>query len=187
MNTGALIDHNLLMRAKAEGEIIGLKTSSNRVLGNTVTNTGGYFSNRHGHDNVWKNNWLDGTDLRVYGKGTQIIGNHLVNANIHLLRGTLTQDELEDAYRNGRKPTSTEPIAEDTVLVGNSGGSIHLGSKYDGPLPVENTRLEANRSRIVKKKDAGTYESAEASIDYGTALKLTTSDVGLNAPDPSCQ
>ncbi|MGH6862564.1 MAG: hypothetical protein ACRECY_20155, partial [Phyllobacterium sp.] len=158
------------------------------VIGNTVTHTGGYFSNRHGHDNVWKNNWLDGTDLRVYGKGTQIIGNYVVDANIHLLLGTLTQDELEHSYRYGKRPSTTEPVAEDTLVVGNSGrGRIYIGAKYDAPIPVEDTRLEANTLEIIMKKGTGTYGSAETSIYYGTARKLTTTDVGLNAPDLSCQ
>jgi Chondroitinase B len=186
VNTRTLIDHNLLERAKAEGEIIGLKTSLNNVIGNTATQTGGYFSNRLGHGNVWKNNWLDGTDLRVYGKGTQIIGNHLVNANIHLLRGTLHQEELENALRGGIAPAATDPVAENTLVVGNSGGTVFIGAKYKGPLAVRNARLEANAARIVKKHHVNTYESEETSIDYGTARKLTPSDVGLNATDPSC-
>ena len=185
-DTLTLIDHNLLERAKAEGEIIGLKTSSNRVVGNTVIQTGGYFSNRLGRGNVWKNNWLDGTGLRVYGKDTQIIGNRMVNASIYLLRGTLTHGELAHAYRNGAKPKANEPVAEDALLVGNSGGSIYIGTKYDGPLPVKNARLEANVARIVKKHHVNTYETEETSIDYGAARKLTPSDVGLNATDPSC-
>jgi Chondroitinase B len=187
VNTRALIDHNLLVRAKAEGEIIGIKASSNQIIGNTVTDTGGYFSNRHGSDNVWKNNWLDGTDLRVYGKGTWIIGNHVVNANIHLLRGTLTQDEFDDAYRNHKKPNTNQPVAENTFVVGNSGGKIYLGAKYNSPLPVKNTRLEANASEIVLSNAASTYKSAETSIDYGAARRLTPTDVGLNAHDLSCQ
>ena len=81
---------------------------------------------------------------------------------------------------------ANEPVAEDTLLVGNSGGSIYIGTKYDGPLPVKNARLEANAARIVKKHHVNTYESEETSIDYGTARKLTPSDVGLNATDPSC-
>ena len=185
-DTQTLIDHNLLVRARAEGEIIGLKTSSNRVIGNTVIETGGYFSNRLGRGNVWKNNWLDGTGLRVYGKDTQIIGNHMVNASIYLLRGTLTHGELAHAYRNVAKPIANEPVAEGALLIGNSGGSIYIGTKYDGPLPVRNAHLEANAARIVKKHHVNTYESEETSIDYGTARKLTPSDVGLNATDPSC-
>ena len=59
VNTRTLIHHNLLERAKAEGEIIGLKTSLNDVIGNTAIQAGGYFSNRLGHGNVWKNNWLE--------------------------------------------------------------------------------------------------------------------------------
>jgi hypothetical protein len=47
-------------------------------------------------------------------------------------------------------------------------------------------RLEANAVRIVKKHHVNTYESEETSINYGTARKLTPSDVGLNATDLSC-
>jgi hypothetical protein len=175
-----LIDHNLLVRARAEGEVIGIKSSAVRVIANTSIDSDGYFSNRVGDKNEWRNNWIEGSDLRVYGRDTKIIGNHVVGGAIHLLKGSATID-------NFRSPEANDPVAENTLVVGNSGGSIVLGEKYGAPLPVRNTRLEANQSTVRKVSHVGTTESNTASVSVGTAKKLTTSEVGLNAPDPSCQ
>jgi hypothetical protein len=179
-----LIDHNLLVRTLSDGETIGIKGSVNRIVNNTVVD-GRYASNRQGGWNLWKNNWFENTDLRIYGKGNQIIGNHLVNGAIHLLKGSITQGEIDDALRRGRSPADNEPVAENTLVVGNSGGWIYVGAKYRESTMPNGTRLEANSSEVVKKTKAD--ETAQSSIDYGTVRKLTTSDVGLDAPDPTCQ
>ena len=56
-------------------------------------------------------------------------------------------------------------------------------------MPVKNTRLEANSAPVKKVPNmhVGTQEFATTDINYGTARKLATADVGLNAPDPACK
>jgi hypothetical protein len=180
-----LIDHNLLVRTVSEGETIGIKGNGNSIIGNTLID-GKYASNRIGSNNLWKNNWFENTGLRVYGKGNEIIGNHLVNAAIHILRGSTTQDEVDEALRMHRSPVERDPVSEDTMIAGNSGGSIHIGVKYKQPILPKNTLVNSNASKIIKETHAEIYESRETPIDYGAARKLTVSDVGQHASDPSC-
>jgi hypothetical protein len=72
------------------------------------------------------------------------------------------------------------------MIAGNSGGSIHIGVKYKQPILPKNTLVNSNASKIIKETHAEIYESRETPIDYGAARKLTVSDVGQHASDPSC-
>ena len=121
---GTLIDHNLLVRAGSD-EIIGVKGSDVRIIGNTIIDGGQiYASNRLGSRNLWKNNWFENAQLRVYGKGNQLIGNNLSQGGgIHLLRGDITAEQFDQEWRNST-PKQMEPS------YGRYAGGRQLG-RYD--------------------------------------------------------
>jgi hypothetical protein len=121
---------------------------------------------------------------------TQLIGNYSKNG-IRLLAGDISQADFDARVKNGDSGDPNQPFAENTLVVGNSGGTILVGEVIypDNTMPVKNTRLEANSATVQKVPNmhVGTQEVPTTDINYGTPKKLTTADVGLNAPDPSCK
>ena len=105
-----LVDNNLIVSCDGDSETVGFKTSSNLFIGNTVLKSKSYVSNRHGHDNIYKNNWVETVKgFGIRGRGTQLIGNYSKNG-IRLLAGDTSQADFEDRIRNGDGGDPNQPF-----------------------------------------------------------------------------
>jgi hypothetical protein len=186
-----LIESNLLenVRAGKEAEAISVKSSYNVILGNTLMNSRSSLNNRHGNNNLWKNNWIeDAVALRISGDDNEVVGNRAVNANIIIMAGDVSNESGKSLeLPNGK---GGHPVARRTLVSGNQvdGGKLVLGGEFRKayPLPAQGTILELNQAEIAEKNHAETVRRDGTTIDPGIARKLSPLEVGPEAPDPVC-
>jgi len=183
-----LIEFNLLENTNSDGEIISIKSSGNRLIGNTFIHSPYYVQNRMGSDSLWQNNWFEGVDLRILGKGIQVIGNTFVDGVLYLQVGNTTQEELSEKAAEGNARPPNRPVTKNALVVGNTVdnkiivGHNNVGS---GAIAVKDSRLEANiADEIVLGLEKGTTVLHETTIGYGRAQKLESGDVGRSALKP---
>lgn len=189
------IEYNLIENAYADGETISIKSSGNYLIGNTFISSN-YVQNRHGRNTLWKNNWFENVDLRIYGAGQQIIGNKLVNGRILLQAGTTTQDDFDARYMaGGGGGQPNQPRTENALVAGNDAGNgITVGHYENLPYPVINNILEGNYrgsvdqpAAVMLARQENTTIRQSTDVPFGTAVKLTKDEVGRFARDPYCK
>lgn len=186
-----LVQANLIeaVRVGREAEAISVKSSHNAIIGNTLADSRSSLNNRHGNNNLWKNNWIENAvALRIGGDDNQVVGNRAVNASIVIMAG----DVSNESSRSLELPSGKggHPAARRTLVAGNrvEGGKLVIGGEFRKPypLPAQGTVLEPNQAEIALRNHAGTVHRDRATLDPGTARKLSLTEVGPRAPDPAC-
>lgn len=105
-----LVDNNLIVSCNGDSETVGFKTSSNSFIGNTVLKSKSYVSNRHGHDNIYKNNWVEtvkGFGIRGRARSSSAITRRTAYAS---LRGIFHRPILTLASKTATAATPISPL-----------------------------------------------------------------------------
>lgn len=83
--TDALVDHNVFHRCEGEGEMIGIKTSGNKIVFNVIADAHerGRLSFRGGPNNLAHGNVLRDTHgaVRLFGRANRVLHNLVVDPN----------------------------------------------------------------------------------------------------------
>jgi hypothetical protein len=136
--------------------------------------------------------------LQVWGRDHLIIGNRFVGAlNMRVGAGNTEFPPFGGGYSR----------AEDCLIVGNrmDSGQIQVGDYWNSDtnppvsLPANNNVLEANTRdaggaaaqllttvHTLTAAQTNTTVNSTTAEPYTPAVKLTSANVGLNAPDPLC-
>jgi hypothetical protein len=145
---GADVVGNWVEACTGYSESVMVKSSGNSIRGNYFLNCRN-ITNRHGEDNTYEGNVLDGcTGLVAHDRGTRIIGNRLVNTrSIRIMGGDVTWNS---------KTQGAHPQAYDTYLAGNN-GLLVIGELFAGDtLPAVNTTVASHDGTIRLKTQVNT-------------------------------
>jgi hypothetical protein len=191
-----IIDHCLFHNSERANaaEVIVIKTSGVKVRFCTFTNLPrDYLQQRQGSGWEVRSCWFEGCasnplkcwdDNAVPGVSPLVIGNRVVGSGMWIGSGTATTGG-PNSDNGGRGYHA-------------SIGGRYIGNRVDGQIvvgqmwsndvdvvPAQNNNLYQNTGTEVIENATGTTHNVD-NEPYVAAVKLTSSDVGLNAADPLC-
>jgi Chondroitinase B len=205
--TNMIWDHNLVENVRLGGnsELLVTKIGGMVIRYSTFANCSGeYLQPRAAAFMEWRSNWIENissTALHLWGPDNLAIGNRFVGAvDLWVPAGNGNFADV----KSGVAPIDTYAPATNNRVIGNRMGSGHIlvgtyWSKGTPSVPANNNLLEANtrdsggnahalltEHNGVSPVQTNTTVNATTSEPFTPAVKLTASDVGLNAADPSC-
>jgi hypothetical protein len=201
-NRGLTIDHTMIRNTvhSNHGEFIVIKHSGAKIRFCTFENVQGYFQQRAGGGWEVRSCWFEGLSrtscLQCWddfeageesGPGRQlVIGNRLVGSH-QLWIGAGNENGIETA--DGLPAPAPYHRSRLGRFIGNIvGGGIHVGamwSNQDNVHPALNNNLSNNTGTVINVNQQGTTFNPD-NESFTPAVKLTPSDVGMEAPDPLC-
>ena len=188
LQVATLIERNLIERVRIRGELLSLKTSGNVVRDNTFVDNEGAVQGRHGVNNTFRNNTLlKAGPLRAYGDRHQLIGNRLVDCDVIIPSGDVTQENLRKPDGRGGHPAARHQLVAANILEGTGRILVGRGNRADYAIPAEATTLAGNVGPVVTEgaelKHVATRLLPGYEGDAGKAVPLTREQVGPGAPD----
>ena len=196
-----ILDHCLFHNINRSGEYIIIKIGGWVTRFCTFTNMNGYLQSRNAANCELRSCWFEGSSheaTKWFGPGHLLIGNRLAG-NI----------KLWVPCGNGAfaDPGNRYAPSTNCLIIGNrmGSGNIIVGEFWSNnpapgaSLPANNNSLQANtrdaggNAHLLLSTKHGltppqtnTTVSGSTSQSFVPAVKLTATDVGLNAPDPLC-
>ncbi len=193
----SIIENNLFQNLNGEVEIVSIKSGHNLVKGNTVIDSKGMLTSRHGKYNYFENNVIlqDGIDstggIRVYDGGHVIQNNYIqgVRSSSNTFGGITigSGDNLitETTALNGHW-TANNVLIENNTFYDNE-QSILYGYKYlHNPTDItfkDNVIYSSDYSSVTEKlSNPMTNETFENELYYGPSLGLVSNTIpeGIN-------
>jgi hypothetical protein len=167
-----------LVEALTVRQAIELKSSNNRVEGNTVVGTSTRPADilvRHGLDNVLVRNWVEDGRLLVGDERSVAVRNRVTGSRHDPVLGVKAGDITGDELRAG---VSGYPISEDARVVAQEAVG-EIGWRYEGwGMGPMRTRVEA--------QDRGTWPVRETLVAPGEVTYPETTDwAPMPAASPS--
>ena len=187
----SMVVENLFEKIQGEAEVISNKGSNNVISGNTVRNSYGSITNRHGNTSVISNNFMFGdgypfaAGLRIVDDGHTITNNYIEGARYkdtshHGGIVILGSDGSGDAG-NGYQQVENIHVAHNTVV--NSVNSINIdgGAKSKQPKQVyfANNIVDQAVGDVFVDTDRGVSSDSAftGNIVYGSGNLAETDDV----------
>jgi poly(beta-D-mannuronate) lyase len=133
-NAFSLFEHNLFTQCNGENEIISNKSSSNTYRFNTIRDSNGSLTLRHGNRCLVYGNYLVGTGgIRFFGDNHKIFSNHLTGNNPAIQVGNgdgevADGDKLTSHDRPDHCEVSFNTLADNDTNILMSGRSGGLGA-----------------------------------------------------------
>jgi hypothetical protein len=177
-NTAALIQGNLVERVSTDSEIISLKASGNRVIGNTFRNSSSYVSFRHGVDNIFANNFVDiAHGVRIHGDNHQIMGN-TIRGTLYIMSGDITQKQKESGHDG-------HPFSLNAVVKGNVARYINVGYSYttNPRYPARVRSVTENNAEVRVTNGATGVNNGWQKASVAEILPLNKNQVGPKIDD----
>ena len=188
VHTYTLIYKNLLHEVEVDGEAISIKSSSNSVIGNTLTNSDAYLSSRAGVKNRWIRNFLSRTNgLRVLGEKIDVIGNVLNSDSIWILAGDTTYSKVMPFARRNVATSKNRVAAADVNVIGNKARKIYVGHEMGRSVPVRYARIVENDALVRLHNQVGAEITDHAEDELERGRRLSPNEVGLAAVDDACR
>jgi parallel beta-helix repeat protein len=143
-NMRAVIQYNYFNEWNGDGELIGIKSSFNTVLGNLINNSGGGISVRYGDNNTIENNYMLGNPdatcaLRSSGYGNVFKGNKLdlASSQIALCITAKHKEPGLDPYgRSAYQTVASKNTYFQSNVIKNSQNFVWL-LKYGSVYPLD--------------------------------------------------
>ncbi len=178
---------------EGEGELISIKSGGWTLQFNTFVNCGHYISTRHGNNCTIRSNWFEGMAGRcfnLFGENHLFIGNRVIGGlSVRIPAGKATTAEIT----GGAEPIVEYVRSFQCRVIGNRMGSgyLEVGGYWGSggqSLPAmdnnlyNNTRDSGgNAYTLIAGWEQGTTFNVD-NEPYEAAVKLTASEVGLDAP-----
>jgi hypothetical protein len=135
---------------------------------------------------------MSGTCLNVFGPDHLVIGNRFVDGlSMRVAAGNGAWADMV----SGAAPIETYAPATNCRIIGNTfeAGRMSVGgywSTQNQTLPADGNVIEATSPpsavNLIPAWETNTTVNSTTTEPYVAAVKLTPSDVGLNAPGPLC-
>ena len=180
IDTATIMDHNLVERAEADGELLSVKSSGSIIRFNTFRDSDATVQIRHGTNNKLIGNTVSNMKaMSVYGDDNEVIGNDLQNAALIINSGDITQSQLANGNRKGH------PAAKNTYVAGNKvvgsfigvGTPIPRGTRYTDVM-ARNTRLVDNEGQVKFGEHSDTENPTTLRGSIPQAVEVTQNNVG---------
>jgi hypothetical protein len=178
-----VVEHNLLVNCDGEGEMIGMKSSSNTVRFNTIRSSRGQISFRAGKKNTAHGNYILGE-----GKsGTQGIRmldeDHLVYSNYVDVEAFPLRMQHGDVP--GFPPIRRARVVHNTFVV--SGAPIELGGTGHSVPPMDSSfanNLIIGTGTLISEKQNGIGLQNNVAFSMGGSVGVTKPVDQLRVLDP---
>lgn len=187
----SMVVGNLFENIQGEAEVISNKGTNNVISGNTVRNSYGSITNRHGNSNVISNNFMFG-DGFPYAGGLRIVDDsHVVTNNY--IEGARYQNTSHHGGiviigydgagdgDNGYQQVENVHIAHNTIVNSVNSVNVNGGSKSDTPKTVyfANNIIDNAVGDVFVDTDDGIGEGSvyTGNIVYGTGDLAESDDV----------
>lgn len=178
MNTGTVMEYNLLERMDSDGETLSVKSSGSIIRFNTFKDSN-VVNIRHGSNNqLIGNTVINSKALSTHGNNNQVIGNALRNTPLIVKNGDITQEQMQ-AGRGGH------PASKNTLVAGNrvTGSYIGVGIRIPGGnassgVPAGGTALAGNQGNVQFGQHTGTRTQSSPGVNVPQAVEVTRADVG---------
>jgi hypothetical protein len=149
-----VVEHNLLVNCDGEGEMIGMKSSSNTIRFNTIRTSRGQISFRAGRNNTAHSNYILGGG-KPGTQGLRLLDeDHLIYNNYVDVSGFPLRMQHGDAPTF--PPIKRARVLHNTFVV--NGGAVELGGTGHSVPPVESTfanNLIIGTGNLINERDAG--------------------------------
>jgi hypothetical protein len=183
----AVIEENLFERVDGDQEAISVKASYNTIRHNTVRDSTGTITLRHGSHNVVDGNFLLGgtTGIRVFGND-QTVTNNVVEDSTRSRGIEIGSGDRRDDTRstNDHEAADRVLVAFNTVVM-RAGGSVGIDVGDDDEAVHPDTVTVADNIASSAKRslelDRGTRISWVGNVASGAVSGLTT---GFTAENP---
>eukprot|EP00121_Abeoforma_whisleri_P008482 Awhi_evm1s7788 len=188
----AFCDENLFTKQRGEHELLSLKCGGIYVRGNTVTDSRGAITCRHGSNNVLTDNWYQcgrtsSGAIRIFGENHVVTGNYAENCGAGTY-GVLAIGKGDncspDNGRCGYMRVRNTRVENNTCM--NCGKTISFGGAGKGGTCPVDTRMRGNYNNrgpeVTEEGRNGTCraprQTNRASRDQSRAVRLNPRDVG---------
>jgi len=209
-NAFAWFVDNLILQARADQEIVSIKSSNNRILRNTFIGDSPWYQSannpdqrgfsvqsRNGEDNHFVGNTVINPNdpsgnfeagISVLDQGHLIQDNRLVNGNIVLRSGD--EAASDPTHENNNTQATANTNIYHNVCEGDSavriGYSLSGNSNGGGSVSVTNTDTFGNSCNIQLGDQSGHSAVADPGVTRLLPVELTVLDVGIGGDDPQC-
>jgi poly(beta-D-mannuronate) lyase len=152
----AIVEYNLFERCNGDLEVISVKSTDDIIRYNTLLNSNGTITLRHGNHNLVDGNLLIGgkTGIRIFGNNHTVVNNVVQNSTIGSQAIEVGAGEIRDdtksttahdaadhvlvafntvvgrgtliGFGGGKRFSPTDDTIADNVLVGSGGSAVHM-------------------------------------------------------------
>lgn len=187
----SIVSGNLFENIQGEAEVISNKGSNNVITNNTVRNSYGSITNRHGNTNVISNNFMFGdgypyaAGLRIVDDGHTITNNYIEgaryqNTSHHGGIVIIGSDGAGDS-NNGYQQVENVHIAHNTVVDSVNSINIDGGGKSSQPKQVyfANNIVDKGIGDVFVDTDRGVSSDSyySGNIVFGSGALADTDEV----------
>jgi hypothetical protein len=185
----AIVEYNLFEQANGDSEAISVKSSNNIVRYNTLRNSRGTISLRHGSGSVVDGNFILGSrsGIRFFGNDQTIINNVVANSTGQALE--IGGGEVRDDTTSGTDHEAADRgLVAFNTFVNDSGTPIQVGDGGKQFQPDTIAISIGSYPKVVTDMDGQTRPSAKdvGADQYGAGgvlhEPLTAANVGPSAP-----
>ncbi|OBT15545.1 hypothetical protein A9264_12830 [Vibrio sp. UCD-FRSSP16_10] len=181
---------NLFENIQGEAEVVSNKATDNTISFNTIRDSYGSLTNRHGHNTKIENNFIIGDGypqsggIRIVDAGHQVNNNYIEGARY--LSSThhggivlLGSDSMSDkAGGNGYQPVRNVHVTNNTIVDSVNSLNLDGGGKKNQPTEVyiENNIVDKAIGSIFKSSDRGLPPDSEILGNFLSGDKIADSD-----------
>ncbi len=133
---GTIIRYNLFVSCNADSEVISLKSSGNKVIGNTFVNTTGGLTTKQGSSCVLSSNtFVKSKGANIMGDKNEVSYNKFVDSDLTLSSGDGTAEDSKKRKGNKFVFEGMHPASRKTLVCFNefeNGSRFTIGRKATG-------------------------------------------------------
>jgi len=172
----SVVEYNYFERIDAEAEVISNKAGNNRISNNTVRDSYGSITLRHGSSAVLANNFMIGDGhpfaggLRIIDDGHRIVNNYIAGArylssNFH---GGIVVHNSNGSTSNGYQDVTNVLIAHNTIVNSVNSLNFHGGNESKSPNNIYfvNNIIKNAIGALIKNGDEGLPANATYAGNY---------------------
>jgi hypothetical protein len=184
-NAFTLVEHNLFIRTNGENEAISNKSSSNTFRYNTIRDTVGELTLRHGNNCLVHGNYfINSHGIRIYGDNHKIHSNYIEastginigNGPVDIPPGPLTEHDSPDNIE-----ISFNTLVNNNPNMRMEGRSGGLGATN---VTIANNIIQSNSSTILTLNGPFPGGRFEGNIVWGSAPNDDMPTSGARRVDP---
>jgi poly(beta-D-mannuronate) lyase len=140
----SVVEHNYFERIEGEAEVISNKSGGNRIEHNTVRDSYGSITTRHGANAIIANNFILGDDhpyaggIRIVDDGHQVINNYIQGARFQDTshHGGIVLMGSDGSTTNGYQQLTNVLVAHNTIVDSVNSLNVDGGGKPTNPNTV---------------------------------------------------
>ncbi len=214
LNSDSVVEYNYFERIEGEAEVISNKSGNNRISNNTIRDSYGSLTTRHGSSATISNNFILGDGhpfaggIRIIDDGHRVVNNYIEGARYLNTRfhGGIVIHNSDGSTTNGYQDVTNVLIANNSIVDSVNSLNVNGGNQSTNPENVffVNNIIDDAVGPIITQADegmpagstfAGNYVDG---VEFSDTAALTSVDgfletdpalikdaLGVSRPDPA--